>query len=193
MHHLDDLISNETLAGCLEGEGKVHELFNGIYTMTDNVTGERWTFKINTASKRSKLAGRRIISLLTGPRNTDDYRGIGFVNDDGIVLWRRWQHSGITAIVAAFWDRMVHNENADRFDVLAASSCYVCNRMLTVPESILTGIGPICAERLMESRLPEDQREKFRKVRRLRAQIAALEGEANETVDSSSNRSGTAS
>jgi len=171
---LDDLIPTDVLQDALDGKGRIGRLFNGIYTMTDTVTGERWTFKVTTA-KRGGLAGRRIIAMLTGPRNTDDYQGVGFVNDDGIVLWRRCQDSGIKLIVAAFWDRMVHDENADRFHVDEASTCICCNRLLTVPESIQTGIGPICADRLMESRLPEEQRAKFRKMRRLRAQLMQLE------------------
>lgn len=55
-------------------------LQNGTYTISHPKRGH-FTVKVHTA-QQGQLAGRRIISMLTGPDNTADYRGVAFWNDD---------------------------------------------------------------------------------------------------------------
>ena len=62
--------------------------FNGIYTVTNKETGEHRTFAVRTQKEDAKFApGERIVALLTGPNNEDDYTGFGFVTPAGIIVW----------------------------------------------------------------------------------------------------------
>lgn len=119
---------------------------NGCITISNRETGEHRTFRIRTQPTESKFApGKRVVSLLTGPDNSSDYRGFGFVNDDGsITVWRKKR----TPVFETYARMLVSPERyTDRCDYDIEGRCRKCNRKLTVPESIRTGIGPVCAGR----------------------------------------------
>ena len=59
---------------------------NGEITITNPATGGHRTLRIKTAQSGG-LKGKRILSLLIGQDNENDYLGIGFVNDDNIQIW----------------------------------------------------------------------------------------------------------
>ena len=119
---------------------------NGTWTIRNPATGNHRTFQIRTASADSKLAGKRIISLLTGPNNTEDFTGFGFVEETGVRVWRK--HEGT---VFSQYANLLNNLPAaaakHNLQVSASCRCRRCNRELTTPESIASGIGPTCAEK----------------------------------------------
>lgn len=120
---------------------------NGSITITNPATGGHRTFRIRTQKDDANFApGKRIVSLLTGTDNEASYTGFGFVFDRGIVLWKKRR----TAIFKSYKD-MLENpakwEEKHDLEYLYEGQCRRCNRTLTVPESIKTGIGPICAGR----------------------------------------------
>lgn len=132
------------------------KLFNGTYTVVNRESGEHRTFRVETQAADAKFAaGKRIVSLLTGPNNGSDYTGFGFVDDDGIHVWakrrekpegKRWSPWEVYAIM--LWDLAAeggtrHYES--QYAVRLAGTCLRCNRTLTTPDSIERGIGPICA------------------------------------------------
>jgi hypothetical protein len=121
---------------------------NGTFTITSVKSGDHRTFRVKTQKPDANFApGSRIISLLTGPCNESDYRGFGFVNDNGqIYLWRNKQTPTFKAY-ANMLENMAQHIEAGNIDVQAATKCRVCNRKLTDPVSIETGIGPVCAGR----------------------------------------------
>lgn len=139
----------------LQADGRVK---NGTYTVQSDATGGHRTFKISTVQNPgSGLHGKRIVSLLTGPDNTSDYQGFAFVEDDNSMrVWGRFRGSANetygTILMAILVRGRVQEDGTVRADPLKAcvlfkSACRVCNRPLTDPESIRTGIGPICAGR----------------------------------------------
>lgn len=121
---------------------------NGKVTIENPETGNHRTFSISTVqNKQSGLYGKRIVALLTGPNNEDDYTGFGFVTPQGdIKIWRK--KSG-NKIWHTYRDMLLNSskwiEKGVRYHV--EGRCRVCNRTLTVPESIESGIGPVCAKR----------------------------------------------
>jgi hypothetical protein len=119
---------------------------NGTFTVTSNKTGSHRTFQVRTQKPDAKFApGSRIISMLTGPDNHADYTGFGFVNDNGkIYLWAKKQTPTFRAY-ATMLENMAGHVQAGNIVVQAATKCRKCNRKLTDPISIETGIGPICA------------------------------------------------
>jgi hypothetical protein len=120
---------------------------NGIITVENPARGTHRTFRIETQPADAKFApGERILSLLIGPDNGYDYLGIGFVKDDGrVILWKRYQTEQYHALVRVL-------QKVDHFRSIGLvyhfeGRCRKCNRTLTTPESIRSGIGPTCAKR----------------------------------------------
>lgn len=131
-------------------------IFNGTYTMTSPNGGHR-TFEIKTKPDDSKFApGKRVLALLAGPDNTEDYVGFAFVDDDGITVWRSKRgpandRSNYEWYADMLWSLATRGAesrwNKKGYELLVEGRCLRCNRKLTDPISIKTGIGPVCAER----------------------------------------------
>ena len=123
---------------------------NGTFTILNPATGEHRTFKVSTV-QRGGLKGRRVVALLTGPDNTTSYTGFGFMApDNDVQVWRskrsamgqpptQWQRYG------AFLRNLDQIVELHGLQVDEATCCRRCNRKLTTPESIQSGIGPVCA------------------------------------------------
>lgn len=121
---------------------------NGFVSMLSRRTGEHRTFRIWTQSEESSfMPGRRLVGLLSGPDNESDYIAFGVLSESGdaIHLWKKHKESAFFRWVSAalldperFADRVVFS-----FD----GRCRRCNRLLTCPESVESGIGPTCLER----------------------------------------------
>ncbi len=129
------------------------KIFNGCHTIQNRTTGMHRTFSIRTQPKDAVFApGARIISLLTGP---DTWDAFGFVNDHEIRVWKRyvaadgyprttWQ---VYALMLVSIVGLKLSKWTEKYEHLLEGTCVVCNRKLTNPESIKTGIGPVCAGR----------------------------------------------
>lgn len=135
-------------------------IFNGCHTFV-SPTGNHRTFKIWTTKDHQK----RIIALLTGADNTHDYTPFGFVDGETIAVWRtrrgqpvspadyaryRTYADLIHQIIAREQGHPVEDEPSyvPQFKHLVEAYCIRCNRLLTNPRSIETGIGPECASRV---------------------------------------------
>lgn len=146
--------------------------FNGTFTV-ESPSGEHRTFRIRTREMGHGTDRKpmRVISMLIGPQNTSDFEGFGFVVPSGrtwsIVIWKAWRgdnprgtfsagryahdprNSPHQAMAATICDLSMGDASVLRargFRVLASTTCRRCNRDLTTPESIESGIGPVCAE-----------------------------------------------
>lgn len=146
---------------------------NGTYTVSHPEHGH-FTAKLYTAQKGA-LQGKRILAILIGPNNQADFKPVAFWDDDKqrANVWKRyrspvikrdmifdgvcWQESwNATEKKIAIWCDMVKRGSQDPpagywhaqgYKVQLEGRCVVCNRPLTDPTSIETGIGPICASR----------------------------------------------
>lgn len=129
------------------------KVFNGIYTIKSAKTGDHRTFKINTQGEKSEFApGKRVVSLFTGTDNTADehYTGFAFIDDSGIAVWTKKQGEALWQTYAdMLWtlalDGAFSSWAEKGFTIMSEGRCIRCNRLLTEPNSIKTGIGPICA------------------------------------------------
>lgn len=120
---------------------------NGTFTVTSTATGEHRTFKVRTQKDDAKFAPKsRIVSLMTGPCNQSDYTGFAFVNNGKIHVWGSKQGGKFDAYanMLANLDRHVQT---GKVTVEASICCRRCSRPLTTPESLASGIGPICEGR----------------------------------------------
>lgn len=112
---------------------------NGEITIKNPKTNNHRTFRIKTV-KNGKLAGKRILSMLIGSNNEEDYLGIGFVNEDGIYIWNKYKNS----LYEKTANCLLKIEELGLISEFS-TKCRVCNRKLTTIESIQSGIGAICA------------------------------------------------
>ena len=146
--------------------GTVAKIKNGRFTIVSGATGEHRTFQIKTVIANdqmppdafcNKMAGKRIVSLLTGPDNESNYEGFGFAEDDGISVWWKRRGGKFDQYARILWRFAIEgqfNPESGRITVdsvsgymLCEGKCVRCNRTLTHPQSIESGIGPVCAGR----------------------------------------------
>lgn len=120
---------------------------NGIITVENTNRGTHRTFRIKTQPDDARFApGERILSLLTGPDNTSDYTQIGFVKSDGrVILWRRFRTDHYEKLVSVLRRPDYWRERGMAYEF--EGRCRKCNRALTTPESLRSGIGPVCEGR----------------------------------------------
>lgn len=92
--------------------------------------------------------------LLAGPDNNSDYQYMGmyYPYRTSISLTGKSRYNEdsmpvrmLNRILARIQDNSVEQMEASGFRLHHEGKCCVCGRKLTTPESIETGIGPVCA------------------------------------------------
>lgn len=126
---------------------------NSTFTLVSAKTGERFTYTAR-APREAPGASHRFISVLDGPDNEADYKYIGMLFSSPELRFRDTKGSKVRTDAPSFrgfaWltgmlrnGRDLNPENHG--EVLPSSKCGRCGRKLTTPESIRTGLGPVCA------------------------------------------------
>ena len=118
-----------------------------VFTVLNTATGNRFTFKITTATPSPRYpVPAWFVGVLTGPNNEGDYRYLGMIRGG------QFQATARTAVATGAPSFMAFNWLWRHVDALPASveiyhegRCGRCGRALTVPESVVTGLGPVCA------------------------------------------------
>lgn len=138
------------MKGQISAENALEYLLAGKATVTlvSKSTGTRFTYRI----ARKDQTQPHFVRLLTGPDNTRSYSYMGRI-DKGQYIHDRKNRAGREDSPAAKGFRYVlYKLLAREFDTVNAQveiwhegKCGRCGRKLTVPESIATGIGPVCA------------------------------------------------
>jgi len=122
---------------------------NATVTLVSTNTGTRFTYKIRARDE----GAMHFVSLLSGPDNENDYRYLGRI-DASARFWagRRNPKPGDVGADApsslAFqwaWERLAKGVLLDSLEIWHEGRCGRCNRKLTVPESLKSGLGPECA------------------------------------------------
>jgi hypothetical protein len=117
---------------------------NGTITVINPATGGHRTFKIKTQPENDDFfPGGRIVYRLFGDHS--DWVSIGVVMANGIKLWKKFRGSKKHQFYAKM---LFHPEQFPTLQWEREGACRVCNRPLTNPESIETGIGPVCRKRV---------------------------------------------
>lgn len=144
-----DITNNKSAANVCEDCVKKHDTneyfdvrtHNGTITITNKETEGHRTFRIKT----EKWCNKRVIRLLNGPDNENNYKAFAFANDNGVKVWDSRKNQG-------HWDKYADmlarpEVYKTKCEYLYSGRCRKCNRKLTVPESIKLGIGPVCGGR----------------------------------------------
>lgn len=142
IQHIDD-IASFVFAGSATGT-----LFNAH-------RGTRLTFKfVQPKKKRGEADAPTWVSVLTGPNNETDFEFLGTIWRSNFPRFVRSHKSrvGQDAPSMRTIDWLVRHlaSGAELPPVVSfrhEGRCGRCGRKLTVPESIDTGLGPVCASR----------------------------------------------
>lgn len=124
---------------------------DGWYTIVGPKGGHR-TLRLETVESNDKYTSdgvKQWLAYLCGPDNSGDYKTVGFVHGNEVVLLRKYTNQ-YTDIVAAARFLISKRDNIGEYGrqyAIRSGRCYVCNRKLTTPESVAAGIGPVCASR----------------------------------------------
>ena len=142
-------------------------LFAGqaMFTLVSLKSGLRFTYKVRAKKQDVEELSRRtaagevteegfvahFVNLLRGPDNTTDFAYLGVLRKPGRFFTtpksRITQHPASHKALVWFLEAL-KTERQDVFGIQLefwhAGRCGVCGRLLTVPSSVATGIGPVC-------------------------------------------------
>jgi len=121
---------------------------DGTYTVVFG-DGHYRTLKFRTKTEGS-LAGKTIVSYLSGPDNSTDFTGCAFYDQDRgtTTIWRRYRlkenASFCEEILEAVGVILGNPAKTGEAYALKSGRCCRCGKKLTVPASIHQGMGPDC-------------------------------------------------
>ena len=124
-----------------------------IITFLNSQSGNRFTFKV----KQAKDSNLFFVSVLTSP---DTYTYIGTCVEGN---YKHGKKSSITKdaqsvkVFEFMLNRLKTDDLPDFLEVWHEGHCGKCGKRLTVPSSILNGLGPECIKKLTKS----EKRDKF--------------------------------
>lgn len=125
-----------------------------IFTVARTDTNQHYTYKITEPdTQRDPKNPIYFVSFLSGPDNETDYTYLGLLRmPQGIVV--QTVKSGAKATETIFkvanWAiKLVLKGDAppENYKISHCGTCGRCGRTLTHPESLETGLGPVCAEK----------------------------------------------
>jgi len=115
-----------------------------VFTIVSKKTRKRFTFQLHKA----KESNAYWVYLFQGRDNTTDYRYIGaFVNLSTYKQKDIESCAKSHQAIAWFLEKLIKGELPRSLELWHSGKCGICNRRLTVPESIKSGIGPECAKK----------------------------------------------
>lgn len=127
---------------------------HAVFTLVSLKTGARFTYKVGTPETPRPGAGPvHFVSVLTGPDNTSDYQFVGTIFGE-----RDYRHSRKARITEQapsvqaftwFWRQLVAGADlTGKVEIYHEGRCGRCGRALTVPESVESGYGPDCRDKM---------------------------------------------
>jgi len=134
----------------------IHEFLlagNAIFTLRNTKSGNRITFKVKKAnSDQNHITNNAFfVSTMTGSDNERSYDFIGTLFKDIHLLKFKYSLKSKIPVqtmqVATFewFIKNLHSNTIPQFvEFWHEGRCGRCGRLLTVPESIASGIGPVC-------------------------------------------------
>jgi len=118
-------------------------------TLVSKATGTRFTYRVNRPNDTSP----HFVRLLTGADNRNSYSYMGRIADGTRYIHDKRNQAGNVASASAKGFKWVLYKLIarefdfvdDKVEIWHSGKCGRCGRTLTVPESIESGIGPVCA------------------------------------------------
>lgn len=128
---------------------------NAIFTLENEATGKRFTYKVVRRACDDGLV-RYFVNLLAGPDNVTNYNYMGMFLEGSKLGLMTTKGSRVTEKAVSFqaftWMHRMLTQGKDLPEgvrIYHEGRCGRCGRRLTVPESIKSGLGPECSERMV--------------------------------------------
>jgi hypothetical protein len=115
----------------------------GNSTITLQGRTARYTYRIKV-NKKAGARATHYVSVLRGADNESDYKFIGGITSEGFYASDKSDLTVDSPCVRAFGWWWAHIDSSE-VEVYHAGRCGRCGRLLTTPDSIRTGLGPVCA------------------------------------------------
>jgi len=119
------------------------------FTITSERTNRHFTYHCTKPLGEENREYPVYIRVLTGPDNTNDFTYIGIIGKSGKFVLSRNSVDLPDQFRAFswFWQNISNGNLPTTVSFEHAGKCGRCGRLLTTPESIARGLGPICAEK----------------------------------------------
>lgn len=124
---------------------------NAYVTFQSARTGTRFTYRVVKSDHTGEPNDRRpthFVSVLTGP---DNYEYLGCIYGRTMYSHGRKSRVAVDApsnvALTWVWRRLSGGSMHPELDVYHEGRCGKCGRRLTTPESIESGLGPVCGGR----------------------------------------------
>lgn len=119
---------------------------NARFTFVNSKSGNRFTYQV----RKSKTSPTYFVAVLSGPDNIENYRYMGVIFEEEMIF--KWTKKSrvkpeSTSFRAFYWLFNMLKEGKELPDyvkIYHEGRCGRCGKVLTVPESILSGFGPEC-------------------------------------------------
>jgi hypothetical protein len=127
---------------------------NATVTLESMVTEAHLTYKVTQAKDKAtgELRDFYFVALLNGPDNESDYAYMGMINGKGeFHLTKNSKFTEEVKSVKAFkffWKYISEDMHPPQMKIHHEGKCGRCGRKLTVPSSILNGLGPECLSKM---------------------------------------------
>jgi hypothetical protein len=120
---------------------------NATFTVVNTDTNKWFTFKVRQPKGNKDVS---FVSVLTGSENGTSYSFLGTFFSKGQV-YRRSKKSSIGSdaqsakVISWFFKTFINNEEKyPTVQVFHDGKCGACGRKLTTPQSVKSGLGPVC-------------------------------------------------
>jgi len=121
-------------------------------TLVSKATEARFTYRVNVSDNPDLF----FVSVLTGPDNESSYTYLGTLRREYApgtsFVWKHGAKSKISPDAPSArgfnwaWANLKQGRIPHTLEVYHEGKCCRCGRKLTVPSSILSGIGPECSK-----------------------------------------------
>lgn len=114
-----------------------------VVTLKSEKSGAHYTFKFT--KKPAKDAPDFSVYFISQLIGSNEYMYVAFINQFGEFKYKG-PGTKVTDTLKYLWRNITeHNRLPPQMEVMHEGRCGACGRPLTTPESIISGIGPICA------------------------------------------------
>jgi hypothetical protein len=123
---------------------------HAIFTLKNEETENRFTYKI-VNSNEEQYKNYYHVYLLTGCDNESNYSYLGFIKDKIFVISNKSRMKDGLGAKTMMWfvNSVLRTHHVPKnLGIYHNGRCGRCGRLLTVPESIKSGFGPECINRL---------------------------------------------
>lgn len=119
------------------------------FTLVSEKTGVRFTYQVKVKKDdEGNHTDFFFVSVLTGANNEGDYTYLGCLRAGRFIHDKRLRIGPDAPSRKAFtwfWNRVRQSQELPSCECWHEGRCGRCGRVLTVPESIQSGLGPVCA------------------------------------------------